>query len=68
MPTIGGLRYQIAMKHQWNTATEAFRMEQALLRAFNIHRHPQNREIITTVPLDVITVEWTYFVIESRRR
>jgi len=68
MPEIGGLHYRIAMHQQWETATEAFRMEQALLRAFNIHRHPQNREIITTVPLDTITAEWTNFVIGSRRR
>jgi hypothetical protein len=33
----------------WETAFDAFRMEQSLLRHFDTVRHPQNREIVSPV-------------------
>lgn len=59
MPQIGGLRYRTRLYHLWDTAKDAFAMEQALLREFDAKRHPANREIVVDVPYDELLDAWT---------
>ncbi|CAO4132628.1 hypothetical protein OFEAOIEE_LOCUS348 [Methylorubrum extorquens] len=68
MPEVGGLRYRTILHELWDTAAEAFRMEQALLRKFDARRHPQNREILAST--DVLTIQgaWIDYIMEARRR
>lgn len=68
MPALGGLRYRTFLKEEWDTATEAFRMEQALLRQFDERRHPKNREILTDLtPMDIQDA-WINYLAAKRRR
>lgn len=66
MPDLGGLRYRTILYELWDTAMDAFRMEQALLRIFDSRRHPRNREIIA--PLDSKTIEETWINYLATRR
>jgi len=58
MPIIGGLRYRTVYHEIWDTAFDAFRMEQALLRHFHVARHPQNHEIISPVGDSDLLTAW----------
>ena len=59
IPALGGLSYEIKLTHLWNTARSAFLMEQLILRHFDKHRHPANREVITGVPYKRLEEVWT---------
>lgn len=67
MPALGGLEYRIKEVHLWTTATEAFRMEQALLRKFDAKMHPNNREIVSGVRADDLALEWARLIAEAQR-
>ena len=58
MPDLGGLHYKQLVVELWPTAMDAFRMEQAILRAFDARRHPQNREILTGLGESDVLVKW----------
>jgi hypothetical protein len=49
MPELGGLAYRIKLTHLWETAREAFAMEQRLLRFFDDQRHGSNHEVVYDV-------------------
>jgi hypothetical protein len=59
IPALGGLSYEIKLTHLWNTARSAFLMEQLILRHFDKHRHPANREIITGISEETLLRAWT---------
>jgi hypothetical protein len=58
LPQIGGLRYRTKLNHLWDTAQEAFAMEQALLSHFDAERHPANREIVFGVTYADVERAW----------
>lgn len=58
LPELGGLRYKTMQHHLWSTATEAFRMEQTLLRKFQAEREACNNEIIVGVERSDIDRAW----------
>lgn len=66
MPSLGGLRYQTALYHLWDTARLAFAMEQRLLRRFQLNRHAKNSEILTGVPRADIERVWLDDIMGSR--
>lgn len=49
MPEIGGLQYLPIFNQLWDTAMEAYRMEQKILTFFNDYRNASNHEIIQRV-------------------
>lgn len=67
MPEVGGLRYRTILHELWDSAAEAFRMEQALLRKFDVRRHPQNREILSSIGADTLQGAWIDYIMEARR-
>jgi hypothetical protein len=58
LPQLGGLFYRVIFAELWDTAREAFRMEQDLLRSFDPKRHPANREVISGVTNDQLRSAW----------
>lgn len=68
LPYLGGLRYQTCLHHLWDTALDAFKMEQALLRRFDHLRHSSNREIVTGVSLNLLQSAWADQLMGMRRR
>ena len=58
MPLVGGLRYRTVFHEIWETAFDAFRMEQSLLRLFGAARHPQNREIVSPLTDNDLLAGW----------
>ena len=58
LPQLGGLRYRIRFQQLWETAMDAFRMEQTLLRKFDARRHPANREVVTPLSLAELETAW----------
>jgi len=67
LPQLGGLRYRTLMFELWDTARNAFAMEQALLRQFDTARHPANREIIHGVPQSNLETAWVNQLQITRR-
>jgi hypothetical protein len=62
MPIMGGLRYRTILYQLWQTALEAFSMEQSLLRRFDTLRHPQNREILSGIETQKMENAWYDYV------
>lgn len=58
LPELGGVRYRSQLVELWDTARQAFSMEQAVLREFDNARHPANREIIHGVRYEKIERAW----------
>ncbi len=58
MPEIGGLQYKTILHNLFNTAREAYDMEQRLLKHFDKKRHKSNHEIIHKVTLDELRSTW----------
>ena len=58
LPQLGGLRYRTVLFELWDTARQAFDMEQAILRQFDVARHPANREVIYGVPYEKLQAAW----------
>lgn len=68
MPDIGGLRYRTAFHELWDTAMDAVRMEQVLLRTFDARRRPQNREILAKLDEATVQKAWIDYLMAFRRR
>ncbi|MEI2387848.1 hypothetical protein [Breoghania sp. JC706] len=68
MPELGGVRYRTILHELWDTAMDAFRMEQALLRHFDALRHARNQEVVSAVAADKIQKSWIDYLSNHRRR
>lgn len=66
LPQLGGLLYKVKFFHLWETAMDAFRMEQWLLRHFDKLRHPANREVITPLTLESLQAAWSNYLAMRR--
>jgi hypothetical protein len=62
LPALGGLRYRTRLHRLWDTALQAFLMEQALLRRFDQNRHPANREVIHRVTYETLEAAWVDYL------
>ncbi len=58
LSTLGGLRYRQHSIQDFNTAREAYNVEQGLLKAFDHLRHSSNREVITGIKVKQIEEVW----------
>ena len=68
MPDLGGLTYKPVLNQLWNTAREAYQMEQRLLGHFVSRRHAANHEIICDVEYRDLMSVWLRFVQPSKVR
>lgn len=62
MPTLGGLKYRAVLHRLWDTAKQAYEMEQWLLREFNQKRHPANHEVVTGVSHTELESTWIRYL------
>jgi hypothetical protein len=62
MPQLGGISYSPVLNQLWDTARQAFAMEQALLRHFDARRHPHNGEVIFGVTENELQSAWIDFM------
>jgi len=58
LPTLGGLAYKPFLSQKWDTAKNAFLMEQAILKRFTSQRHSHNSEVICNVSDQQIQSVW----------
>ncbi len=58
MPGLGGLEYKPFLFHLWDTARQAFAMEQALLSRLSPRLHPDNGEIVLGLSDDELKTLW----------
>ena len=58
MPGLGGLEYRPFRFHLWDTARQAYAMEQALLSHLSDRLHPDNREIVQGLSEDALDRAW----------
>ena len=68
MPSLGGLEYKVRLVESWDTAREAYDMEQALLKKFDANRHPRNREILDGVRYTELEKLWVAYLMSKRRK
>jgi hypothetical protein len=68
LPALGGLRYTLKRFDSWDTAREAFKMEQALLRKFDRVCHRLNREVLVNVELAALEEAWHEYINAERPR
>jgi len=66
LPELGGIRYETRLQHLWDTAEQAFKMEQDLLRQFDAARHPANREIVQ-IEENQLQAAWIAYLMKARR-
>ena len=62
LPALGGVRYTPKLSHLWDTARQAFRMEQALLNRFAQCRHRDNHEVLHGLTLDELAGFWIGYI------
>jgi hypothetical protein len=67
LPQLGGLRYRTRLFELWDTARQAFGMEQAILRQLDAARHPANREVIHGVHYEKLQAAWIAWLQLMRR-
>lgn len=65
LPDLGGLEYVPAWYHLWDTAKQAYHMEQCLLLRLADHRHPANNEVIVGVRRQELEALWSAGVLQS---
>lgn len=58
MPSLGGLAYRVRFREHWNTAKQAWRMEQQFLRHFDTRRSPHNHEVLFEVLEKDLSAVW----------
>jgi len=63
---LGGLEYKLEFTHLWRTATEAFAMEQSLLRGFDSRRHAANREVVAPLEESELRQAWVRYLSNVR--
>ncbi len=66
LPALGGLNYKAELFELWDTARQAFRMEQAILDHFERHRHRDNHEVIVGVKYAELQGFWNNYIFEVR--
>jgi hypothetical protein len=66
LPDLGGVKYETRLQHLWDTAEQAFKMEQDLLRQFDSVRHPTNREVVY-IEGSVLQAAWIEYLLKARR-
>ena len=62
LPALGGVRYTPKLFQLWDTARQAFRMEQALLNRFARHRHRDNHEVLHGLTLNELQAFWIGYI------
>lgn len=62
LPKLGGLKYETKFNELWNTAMQAFQMEQSLLNRFKKHRHPYNQEVICGISSEELRIAWIEYI------
>jgi hypothetical protein len=62
IPDISGLRYITRLHRLWDTARQAYTMEQAILQRFDRVRHRANREVIHGVPYSTLEAAWVDYL------
>jgi len=67
LPQLGGLRYRTRLFEFWDTARQAFGMEQAILRHLDAARHPANREVVYGVTYEKLEAVWVAHLQSMRR-
>lgn len=68
MPGLGGLKYNPIRFHLWDTARQAYAMEQKLLAGWDDRLHPDNREIVLGLSDDDLGAAWQAFIIDNLRQ
>ena len=68
LPRLGGLRYRAALYQLWDTARDAYKMEQTILRKFDAQRHPSNREVLFGISYDTLHAAWVEYLVARSRR
>lgn len=63
LPGLGGLEYQPFRFHLWDTARQAYAMEQALLAHLSDRLHPDNGEVVTGLSDDDMSACWNDAII-----
>jgi len=58
LPELGGIKYVFLMHRLWDTAREAYAMEQNVLRELERFRHSQNHEVVTGIDEHKILSAW----------
>jgi hypothetical protein len=66
LPELGGVRYETRLQHLWDTAEQAFKMEQDLLRQFVAVQHPTNREVVQ-IEESALQAAWISYLMKARR-
>lgn len=62
LSALGGVLYKAHRMQKFNTARQAFALEQRMLSAFDDRRHPNNREILTGVTLSKLEQAWDEYM------
>lgn len=65
MPDPNGLLYRVHRTQLFDTARQAYHVEQAVLEAFDAKRHHHNREILRGVRTEEIEKVWDFHVQET---
>lgn len=68
LPSLGGLRYRGVLEEPWDTARQAYGMEQALLRRFAEYRSRDNGEVLVGISEKEIRDVWYTLVTRGRQR
>lgn len=68
LPRLGGLRYRAELYHLWDTARAAYKMEQTILRKFDVQRDPSNREVLFGISHDALHASWIEYLVHARSR
>jgi T5orf172 domain len=58
LPALGGVSYTPKLFNLWDTARQAFKMEQAILKHFERHRHRDNHEVLHGLNFDELQTYW----------
>jgi hypothetical protein len=66
LPELGGVRYETHLQHLWDTAEQAFEMEQELLRKFDSKRPSANREVIQ-IDGNALQAAWIDYLFQAKR-
>lgn len=64
---LGGIGYHAHLDQLWETARQAYAMEQAVLKKLSSHRRSENHEVVA-VSIDDLTHVWTSALLHVRGR
>jgi hypothetical protein len=65
LPAIGGVIYTTKIYHLWDTARQAYRMEQTILKKFLRYRHPDNHEVLFRLDYAKLEAFWNQYCTEN---